>query len=635
MGAFFTQLEAINTAQDAVAREQAVDAAKKSVKKIPDLIDAVEDADALEEYSEQFGAWVDGIPHLMQSPKKKAKKKSKKLLLSLINIAALRNRVKTETKDEFIEEINRCKNIKELAMLSKGKSSYHFPVKDEAGVKKTIRIVMPTLEDRAARIKMTDDEFLTIYSKRNAYLKKKKLADRFALGLNAVLSILGVGLICGIAIMAILPLMPLAAFIPVLIVFSLLGGYVEGFVYHGYVQKFCRNVVRGFLETIENNILNREYGKKKWLLMSQKERDSYLKKMHASEANEAMYRDLGRKVRLTLTKEERKQALKKHHTEIMIKKILVIAAIPVGIASGVGFAGLAFTQLLGLLPILGVATGIVTVAAPWALAIIVGPLYAMVMYSMIHRAIKNNVFMQMKENAIALFKRKEGQSMAAHVALCALKLLGLGAILAISVAATVFTAGAWLESSVSFFAAAVGLIDLIANKIGWVIGAVFLGTGLWFSLEKGLDTAKSMWDSFAHALEKGFSSPKVFSSPKNFFKACLNFIPFIIHLVGTGAVAALGTDAVGELPKKIGDTWSKILVTSIGTTEEGLVDWKDYGGGHKHEKGGHCDHSHGDVASDVVSVFKGVGTFFARCFGKKKKKVEEQIDISPSLRGGL
>lgn len=593
MSAFFDQLEAINTAIDTDARERAVEAAKRSVKKIPGLIDTEKDDDALEAYSEQYGAWVYDIRRLAAATKKKEQKKLRKLLLSLIDVVALRNQVKTETKEEFIEEINRCKNAKALAMLSSGKSSYHFSARDKDDVKKTFRIVIPTLKDRATRTQMTQDEFLLIYNQRNDYLRKKKIADRVALGLNAVLSILGVGLICGIAIMAILPVMPLAAFIPVLIVFSLLGGYVEGFVYHGYVQKFCRNAVRGFLETIENNVLNRELGKKKWM---------------------------------TLKPQERKAHLAKHRTEIIIKKSLAIAAIPIGIAAGVGFAGLAFSQLVGLLSVVGVTAGIVTVAAPWALAVIVGPLYAMVMYSMIHRAIKNNVFIEMKKNAIALFKRKAGQSMAAHVALCALKLLGLAAILAISVAATVFTAGAWLESSVSFFAAAVGLVDLIANKIGWVIGAVFLATGLWFSIEKGLETAKSMLDFSLHSIKK------VFSSPKNFFKACLNFIPFIIHVVGTGAVAALGTDAVGELPKVIGNTWAKITVTMVGTAEEVLVDLKDYSGGHKHEKGGHCDHSHGDVASDVVSVFKGIGGFFSRHFGKKKEKVvEEPVDILPKL----
>lgn len=598
----YNQLGDILNATDAQERQRAV---KIALKNSDDL-----DASALNQYSLEFGPWVEEIP-ILENGKKKQRKKGKKLRKSLINILATKNRISMEKGDELIAAVNNCKSIDELKALHDGKTHHRFKYKD-----KIYNITTPDLNKRAKKAKLPPQTLSVVYKNRETYLKKKQRADRLALGLNAVVSIFGIGLLGAIATMAILPLMPLAAFIPTLVVFALLGGYVEGFVYHGYVQKFCRNLVRGFFESIENNLLNRVHGKQKWLTMSADEQKAFLKSNHVDRMTEVLYRNLGRKQWLSLSKEERKDTLAQHRKELITKKFLAVAIMPIGMASGVGFASLLFTQFAGLLTFFGIVSGIAAVAAPWALAVVVGPIYGMIMYSMIHNAIKNNVFLQMRDNARALFKRKEGQSTAAYVGLCILKSLGFLAVLAISVTATVFSAGAWLEGSVGFFSAAVGLVDSVATKIGWAIGAVFLGTGLWFSIEKSLDTAKELMNlSF-----KGIKH--MFSSPKRFFSSLLDSIPLAVHFVATGATDALGTEVVLNIPPS---THAKLAVTAIGIAEEALVDVKDYGDGHSHD---HAGHSHGGLSGHLGSLCKSVASLFS-C---KKKREEVDMQISPKLK---
>lgn len=597
---FIPYLNDIREAADWRAREDAVGKAKHAAEKIlagKELPESTLDEEELtadsEYYKDTYGNWV------LTPPAKR--KKRKKQLAALISLTSIQNQIEQDSVGNLIKQIQRCKNINELKRFERGHVLHGVKIPAYAD-----RLVQLTKEKK---IDVKKQKRITAsLEKKRAVLRKKRTADRVAIGLTAILSILGVGLTCGIAMVMILPVMPLAALIPVLIVFTLLGGYVEGFVFYDYVKRFCRNILRGFWHSIDNHILNRE-----------------AKKLQLKDRHDLSHKQIA-------------HILFRSRKESIIKKVITIASIPFAIAAGVGFTALIFSQVASFLPLIGILGGVAAVAAPWALAAVVGPLYAIIMYSMIYQAIKHNIFAKIKNLIVDLFvyKDKQGNTWsnlsskqkAKHVGLCILKGFGIAIVLGISVLATVLSAGAWLQSSVSFFTTALGVIETAANAIGWAIGASLIATNLWFSIENSLETVKT----FTQVSWRRFKAACIdtITHPKKLGLALLSFLPFAIHVAGTGAVDSLGTDAVG-FGEALGEA-AKPIAGTIGILEEVEVDAHAMPGikKDKHEDN-HEGHHHGNVKM----LYKmGLGLFHHKHQHNDKYEKELPLRRTPGLKTG-
>lgn len=506
--------------------------------------------------------FIDEIPDLLASENEAQIKKAKKRLANLLRIAAQRNIPRWETREDLINQMRHTKSASAFQHLIEGEKILGYQM---------IGLNARFAASRSKQIE-SDKEFISVFSKRKEYLRKKQIADRLALVINAFVSVCGVGMIAAIAMMTVLPVMGLALSIPVLLALSLAGGYTEGYVYHGYVQKFCRQMMVGFFVGIDREALNRGAEKK------------------------------AKVDRHSLTKEEKKQILDKTFAQRLTKKIFTVLAFPLSLAAGVGFMTLAFSQLISFLPAALLVGTPALIAFPWVLALLLAPMYAIVMCGMLYKAIKKNIFAQIIEHfknlysyKVALAKNPQ-RSKPMHVFLCCLKTIAVMLIIGITIGATLATAGAWFEGSVNFFAAALKMADMMASKISYAIGAVFVGSTIWLSTEKSLGTASALSDLTWNKVKAAFS--KTFSSPKEFFKAAPNFVMWLFHIVGNAAVTQLGAEAT-SMPRPVAATLELI--------EEAAVDGKDavldqhddstlyekYSYGHRYQvKTHHHGHSH-------------------------------------------
>jgi hypothetical protein len=492
------------------------------------------------------------------------KNKIKHHLTTLIEITTIQRHIEIEKAEDLAKEIRRAKNIAQLKRLKIG------TVKNE--------VKIPSFEERVKFIEedtvnkknnRKSDGSLTqslnlIYQNKLALLHKKKFADILSILLTTVIAV-GVGFIGGVAIMLILPTMGLAAFIPTFIFFAIAAGVTEGLVYHPYNKKFCRGILaNGFFEKIENNVLKRE-----------------AKKLNLLDRHD-------------LTKKQKKNRLIRYRNEIKFKKICAFLAGIIAILAGIGFTALVFSHIVAFMTLIGVTGGVVI---PAFFAVAIGLSYAFVMYSMLYKAIKNDSFIKIKKSIVDLFSIENWANLssgkkAQHLFTFLIKITALALILAISIAATVFTAGAWLSSSVGFFHTAIGLTIPVADKIAKAITAVMLVTTLGFNIENSLATAKTFaqihWHKLSHTILH------LFKHPGKLVGALLNFIPFIIHVAATGAIAVQGATT---------NFFEKIFAGLVGTSSEILVDLHAVVESDENHAN-HChDHNH-DVTGTIGKAIK-------------------------------
>ena len=450
----------------------------------------------------------------------------------------MRNIMSWETIDNLQRQVTLTKSHSALKTLHNGEviAGYQAPSlkerfdKAKESAKKAAVILLK--EDKSIDYSVFDQ----FEKEKLVYLNKKRWADKLAMVLNAIVSLLGVGLVGALAMVAVLPVIGITLSVPVaigvLIVTTLLGGYTEGFVYFEYVQKFCRQLFVNFFDGIDNKILNREAYK---------------------------YKNYKKRDRHALNDHERAEILKEYNIEGNIKKTLVVLSFLVSIAAGVGYMGLLFTEISFFLTVNGLIAAVpALVFVPWVLAAIVAPAYAIVMCGMLYKAIKDNYLVKIKNHIVDLFSYKKANekhkeaaedrgetdikdlSYGWHVFTYLWKSALVLLVLSFSAVAVVATAGLWLETSVNFFAATVGLAEKAADIIGKVIWGIYLATTLWFCADKSLKTANSV----AHLPEHIKDSFKdAFSSPKKFFSAMCNWTLMIFHIAGNAAVAALGSVA--------------------------------------------------------------------------------------------
>lgn len=558
-------------------------------------IDEIED---LTEYGNTYGNWVTELPTLLrQATKNSSLKKAKKCANNLVKLVTAHRKIEIETQGQLIKEILRAKSKAELERIKNGYSINH--VKIPSMQERMQYIAQRQSNKRNYLLKKSEPSDLSaiskkvdyFYEKKRRLLRNKKLADILAFLLTLVISA-GVGFLGGVAIMLILPAMGLPAFIPTFITFAIVAGFTEGLVYHQYNKRFCRGVIAdGFFKKIEDFILNREAKKLK------------LKDRH------------------DLTAKQKKRIIRQRPMEVKIKKASAIFALPLALLAGVGFSALIFTHIMAFMGLLGISSGVML---PAILAMVIGATYAAVMYSMFYTAIKKNFFSQIKDQIISLFTHKRWQELNklqkfGHLLTCIIKLLGLALVLATAIAATVFTAGAWLNSSVAFFHAALGFTSMVANRIAVGIATVMFGTTFWFNVENSLQTVKTFaqlsWHNLSHNIVE------LIKHPSKLLSAVLNIVPFIIHIIASGAVAVQGASA---------NPAQKIFAGSSAISSEFLVDCHAVIGHDEHDEEHHHDHNH-----DLVGTLWGwMKKLLAHCFPKKIDQeaisCAQQIKLTPS-----
>jgi hypothetical protein len=318
-------------------------------------------------------------------------------------------------------------------------------------------------------------------------------------------------------------------------------------VYRPYIEEFCYTLIRfRFFTSIEDAIIKNDkalLNGKKWEALSIVEKNNALT-------------------------DSRKEILARHRTELLIKKTAVVLAVPVAIAAGVGFAALAFSQVLQLLLFFGVAGGVATFICPWAIAIPIGIIYGIVMYAMIHKAIENNLFGKIWSDIKSLFahdnnwekmSRKEKWQ---FVIACCVKAIFIFLILSCAIVGNIFTAGTILQKSAIFLHASLGIIQTASNAIAGAILAVTLVTNFGFNLENSVETVKTV-------SEITWQKTKSFiTNPKNLGKTLVNGFAFLVHVIGCGAVAAQGVPGFLGM----GSTASSVVGASTGTLGEALCD---------------------------------------------------------------
>jgi hypothetical protein len=609
----------------------------------------------LEAYVPVYGEWLLEIPALLISQEKKDRKKLRRLLNDFTHLAYLSSCLDFETEEELVKRIRFAKSLKEMDDLKKGRVVQTKKIE-------TLAERLTLARQRQKQV-ISDAQIALELNKRRRYLQKKKRAHVAATWLTAMISSLGVGLVSGIAMVLVMPIIfpavSIGGLIGGLIAFTFFGSFTEFFVYRGYVKTFCMLFIKGFFDRINQHIYKREASK--YLLKQLDARTD----ISFNEANKVK-KELKYATSDDLTKQDKKQLRKQFRRERIIKGMLICCCIPIAIAAGIGFMGLVFSQIVLVLPLLGVMSGGAFIAIPFIM--VTGPLFAIVMYGMMYKAVKNNIFAQMAQHIKKTFLYKAPKDQPeltfgklkwtlklAHIAKCGIKVFGVLFVLGISFLATAFTAQAWMESSVNFFAL---LGKSIAEYVGKAVGLIFLGVTYCFSVEKGLQTVASLFVPFVKAGETIRDAMREMKKhPKQFFATMLSnawqgikniFLHpldtlkalvktliksfFLVHIVGSSAVTSQGAEAFA-LTRWFGTQplTNKMIAGGTELLEEGMVDGYDVAlhdlvhkqhahlsfphFQHYHHKH-HHGHEHGNLwkfgVSGVRCLQSGVETFLTK-----------------------
>lgn len=507
-------------------------------------------------------------------------KKLKKILLNYLRFAMLRRELQIETEEDLLIRVRQTKTLKALKALKQGqviqlgKQKYRMPPLQNRWESAQTRLDQENHAYANETRKLSSDsktrnEFNRLVEEHEQLLQRKRWSDWLAQGFTVVIG-LAVGLIAAVAIMLILPHLSLALFIPVFCAFALAGSLTEGLVYHRYVKKFFRHLlVRGFFEDIDRNIVKQQKGKRIALVM-----DSNL----AAQA-----------------------ILRNHSTERFLKRSAAIILGVFAVIAGIGFAGLTFSHVVTLLALVGITSGPLIIIFPWIAAGLGGLVFAFVMYEMLHRIIRKDIWAKIKNELVELFihpnwGKASLDERAWHVTKCILKGIGLIVVLGIALTATLFTLNEWLSSGIVFLQGAIGIGGALASKLAIAMTTILLGLNAWFSVENSLETVREFCSISWQAFKDNLSD--IVQHPSKLLTLLVNSIAFIVHVAGVGAVAVQGANASpGSNPMK------PILAGTLGITAESLVDLHAItpdSQDHEH----HCDHGHDhDVAGVLGAQF--------------------------------
>lgn len=625
-------LNELRSAANEAMREKTV---QDTLAQIEQLEEDQDSGVVYEEYAQyaEYGAWVASIPGLIKTNKKLAKK----YLRALVECIARKNEITRETPEALIRKIKRCKSLEALEALEAGKNISQPKQETEEGKKYVYRLSV-SLEDRithlAANLADNGGSIRDALAEQRKYLERKKLADKIAWWLTIVLCMLGIGVVCGVVMFMALPAMGIVGTL-----FASAGiGYVEVPVFYGFIKRSLRNLfVRGVFQAIDNNLLNQ------------------------------LAKEEGKKDRHDYKKEEQEQKLNSGATWWWrrIKYALTSVGGLLTIAATVGFSGVAYTQVLAVLPLIGITAGVGLVIIPWFFAIISLP-YFFVMFDNIYRAIKNNIFKQIGEQVKSVYVHDNwsalsGEARAIHILKCFGKSLVVALILGIVVIATVFTAGAWLQGSASFFMSAFNVANSIAEKIGIVIGSIQLATNLGFNLENCFKTvqrfakiAKGAGNSIRayvnESIEMVNAEPylpkKVGIALWRIFRPLVKFGPLILHIIGIGFFTSKGKEAEILQPMLgANETVNTAVAVTTAAVCEGLEDshtlLHDHNNkavenddshhpAHHQEEAKHCDsHEHADPAADVEWI---AGKVYRLFKGDEPAPLEEVEEVVVLIR---
>lgn len=636
MSLFFKYLNDINSAKNKADRKAAATAA---AAQIPSLTGD----ENWEDYT-QYGEWVNSLPELIKNQREQAEF----YLLDLIEVVKLKNKIFSEDKAEKLRlKIKRCKSLDELKALETVSIPYEFEYQDDFG-NKFISHPVITLEDRIENLNKKDDLDDNGWSIRFAlanqkkYLSAKHTADKWAWPLTIVLCMLGIGMVCGVAMFAAWPVMGVVGFLAA----SAVIGYVEIPVFYSFIKRSLRNIfARGVFESIDNRLLN------------------------------DLAKEEGRKDRHAFDDNEKEARLNSGATKWWryLKYTLTSVGGLVTLISTFGFAALAYTQILEVLPLIGITAGIGMVAIPCFFAIVSIP-YFFVMFDNIYRAIKNNIFLQIWQQIKDVyymngFTTASGKDQFIHLLKCLGRSVVVALVFAIVVAATVFSAGAWLQGSVNFVAGTLGIANAIAEKIGMLIGSIQLATNLGFNFENCFktigrldevfkNTGKGVKSYFVNVAERVEAEPfipkKVGIAVWSVLRLIVKFGPLMLHVFGVGMLSAQGTEAFILKPLLGGsETASIIVAASTQAMCEALEDTHTLISDHSHDDEEHdhhhehhehhdhhdhhahksgCDsHEHADPAADVEWLAEKavVGVGHALTFFKRVGKPPEMVDPLP------
>lgn len=396
-----------------------------------------------------------------------------------------------------------------------------------------------------------------------------------------------VGFISAVAIMLILPTMGLVPFLIIFTCFTLVGSRTEGAVYHRYIKNFIQNRVQ---------------------LSDWSELELYI-----------LRRDLGEKFHLS-SRRTKKRVLKKHHLEIQIKNTLGYLSILPAILAGIHFTGLSFSHLLTFTLLIGLANTPLLVIGACILSFLIGSIFALIIFRMLEQAIIYDAHKKIYATLLSLFTHDRWHQLyfyqkCQHVLLGIVKGFVLLMILAIAIAATLYSQSEWLESTITLFQTAFHLSSALASKLALALTLVMLVINFWFTMENSLISVKLLFDARYQTIKSHLA--KWCDSPKNFFLGIANWLAFFIHVGGVGAIAVQGAAANTSGSSQI---IHKILASTLNVSSEILTDIHPIIEEDEDEHANHHDffshffgeHHHDHTTSNVSHKYKEPEALFIR-----------------------
>jgi len=347
---------------------------------------------------------------------------------------------------------------------------------------------------------------------------------------------LATAIIGGVAFFYLVPHLGIAAI--VLAVLVGVGGFsIDSIVYWGDVPKAMRAIfVEGIFNYLENKIILRELYTQ-YQAESNKFSESLEKKkrefaaalgIDVSKLSDQQQKRIRRELRKDIKGELRgeyeqwcrstspdpnygakiQNILSERRHEIRLKKALYLGAFVIAVANGAGFAAITYTHASFALAMIFGPHIVVALVIP--LLVFAGFAYAMLMFTMMERTIRKNLFKKVGKMLWRVIApvNDDGQYVwstytpwqkVGHVAKCMIIFGGFFAFIALTVLVAIATAGVWCDSSVIAFKAlfhifahlTVGL-NWTASGISYVVVGAFLFTAGLFDFVNGMQALRSL-----------------------------------------------------------------------------------------------------------------------------------------------
>jgi hypothetical protein len=445
----------------------------------------------------------------------------------------------------------------------------------------------------------------------------KQTSKWSATGIFTVGVITAFGLLSYYGMLVILPLVGLG------VVAFALAGFIDGQVFLDNIEKgidYLKLIGDEGLDTLVTKALDAELTKQEtytsdWFANDYRTQKEIIKNLAPGIEKENAEKRLRRMQKYMLAKvHSRKpndsalvQAMR-HQVPALKRKILFLKlSTPLCIIAGIGF-GFATAAALS-------ATIIGTLAAAsffvWPLAVIAGIGYAFLIYHTIADFISNDKLQKWSNKIKQWFKKNEGEKTSKFVARITLTALLLTLVAALSVIATVATAGTWWVAVKAGVLLLPGVVPLAGSIISNPLVILSSIANLAFTVKNSFKSIKNIMGLFDHshtheagdAAHKSSFIARKYDEIKNhrliqtanipgIIAKCISLpivaIAFVGHVISVGLI--------GDRAPGLSYT-ATIGSAVIGAVSDGLVDGPYFTHSHKDK-----DHDHGLLVNWVLQV---------------------------------